>query len=417
MAQWLISLVSFLFYLLPQNEKAIPAYFLSLNVETIASTIAFKLLLLIYFGFLIYKCIQQIVMLSGFRNLMSSLDVHQQTAHHDLIKKWNRKLKLRSDMRLCISEKYDTAFTFGFLKPIIVLPVSIITTLPPAQIESILLHEIAHIKNKDFLVNIFLELSEAMFSFNPFVWKITKEIKVLRELACDEFVMQQGTKSTTYADALYQLALARPALKFGLAAVGKKQYLLHRIQSLNSYQEKTIRTNKWTFLFAASIVLVLAILSVPVQNIIKNDNQNKRASQIIPIPSSYIINKTPSYKEIKTAESSSNVIGNWSEKPNNAMAKTEVKIKNKPISLTDKDETAYHLPTASQVNFDAEKNKTVAILEEENKDGTVTTIAVEIKVVNGSNQITPLWKWQSKPVSADSIRKDLLATDSLRKYQ
>ena len=135
-AQWLISLVSFLFYLLPQNEKSIPAYFLSLNVETIASTIAFKLLLLIYVGFLVYKCIQQIVMLSGFRNLMSSLEVHQQTAHHDLIKKWNRKLKLRSNMRLCISEKYDTAFTFGFLRPIIVLPVSIITTLPPAQIES-----------------------------------------------------------------------------------------------------------------------------------------------------------------------------------------------------------------------------------------------------------------------------------------
>ena len=108
---------------------------------------------------------------------------------------------------------------------------------------------------------------------------------------------------------------------------------------------------------------MLAILSVPVQNIIKNDNQNKIASQIIPVPADYTINRTLSYKKLETAELTSNVIKSAPEKPKNAMAKTEVKIKNKPISLTDKDETVYQLPTASQVNFDAEKNKTVAILE------------------------------------------------------
>jgi hypothetical protein len=55
----------------------------------------------------------------------------------------------------------------GFFKPLILLPVGLIANLPYHQVESILLHELAHIKRKDYLVNLLQSFVETIFFFNP----------------------------------------------------------------------------------------------------------------------------------------------------------------------------------------------------------------------------------------------------------
>jgi len=246
------------------------------------------------------------------------------------------------------------------------------------------------------------------------MWKITKEIKIKREQACDEFVIQQGVDSSIYASALYELALAKTNARFGLAAVGKKKYLLARIQSLTSYKEYSKKKNTWAYLLGLAIFSILAANAIEISKkkntvvaLIKTTKNVANFTNKVSTPITF-------NKKLGNALNENKVL--VKAKAKNEILKKE-KTSIKASIIIDKDNTTYDITKATYVGNNTDKDKTVAILQEENSDGTITMMAIEINVVNGSNQLTPLWKWQSRPISADSIRKNFIATDSLRKYQ
>jgi bla regulator protein BlaR1 len=82
------------------------------------------------------------------------------------------KLRISKSVRLHVSEKLLVPFTAGFLKPIILFPLASINQLSVEQVEAILLHELAHIKRHDYLLNILQRVMEIVLFFNPIIWLV-----------------------------------------------------------------------------------------------------------------------------------------------------------------------------------------------------------------------------------------------------
>jgi Zn-dependent protease with chaperone function len=101
---------------------------------------------------------------------------------------WQRKLTalkkqlaISQQVRLLISSKIQEPLTMGFLRPVILIPASLLSNLPPEQIEAILLHELAHIRRADYVVNLLLSIVEILFFYHPAYWWISRQVKQERE--------------------------------------------------------------------------------------------------------------------------------------------------------------------------------------------------------------------------------------------
>jgi TonB family protein len=120
--------------------------------------------------------------------------------------KATKTLKLKFKPVVTISKKIDIPATFGYFKPIILLPVSLINKLPQDQMEAIILHELCHIKRADFLHNILQLLVETLFFYHPLVKWISRDVRKVREQCCDELVLKLKTDPLVYAKALTNIA-------------------------------------------------------------------------------------------------------------------------------------------------------------------------------------------------------------------
>jgi bla regulator protein BlaR1 len=92
--------------------------------------------------------------------------------------------------------------TLGYLKPLIILPVGIILQLNAEQVETILWHELAHIRRRDYLVNILQSIVEAVLFFNPAILWLSALIREEREACCDDIVLANVDQKGSYLEAL-----------------------------------------------------------------------------------------------------------------------------------------------------------------------------------------------------------------------
>ncbi len=133
------------------------------------------------------------------------------------------KFSLAKQVVLRSSRKMLIPFTVGHFRPMIVLPLAIITQLPYEQIESILLHELAHIKRHDYIVNFFQRIIETLFFFHPMVWLLSGYIREQRELLCDDLVLLKTSKRADYAKALLATSQLTQMNLYSLGINGKSR--------------------------------------------------------------------------------------------------------------------------------------------------------------------------------------------------
>ena len=117
-----------------------------------------------------------------------------------------QQLNIYNKIDIYVSKLITSPLTIGFVKPIILVPLASINHLTVSQLEAVLLHEIAHIKRYDYLLNIIISVVETTLFFNPFVQLISKQIKRERENSCDDWVLQFKYNPAMYAEALLQIA-------------------------------------------------------------------------------------------------------------------------------------------------------------------------------------------------------------------
>jgi len=91
---------------------------------------------------------------------------------------------------------------FGIIRPVLLLPEGIIDRLSPAQLGTIIAHEICHVRRRDNLTAAIHMVVEALFWFFPTVWWIKTRLLEEREQACDEVVLQSGNVADVYAESI-----------------------------------------------------------------------------------------------------------------------------------------------------------------------------------------------------------------------
>lgn len=134
-----------------------------------------------------------------------------------------------------------TPAAMGFFKPVILVPLGLISNLPASQVETILLHELAHIRRNDYIVNLFQRFAEAFFFFNPAFRWISSQLRQEREVCCDEIVFANTTDKGSYLEALvsfneYSLGNQRYAMGLGTT----RYYLLDRIKRMVTRENKKL---------------------------------------------------------------------------------------------------------------------------------------------------------------------------------
>jgi beta-lactamase regulating signal transducer with metallopeptidase domain len=169
----------------------------------------------------------------------------------------SRRLHITRAVTLLESTLVDVPTVIGFLKPVVLLPASVLGGLAPQQIEAILAHELAHIRRHDYLVNLLQTLVETVLFYHPAVWWVSRRIRIERENCCDDLAVSLCGDPVAYANALADLEALRsgPAPDHHIAMAATGGSLLQRVRRLlGAPSSHTGRGPAW---LAGSVALLL----------------------------------------------------------------------------------------------------------------------------------------------------------------
>jgi len=183
-----------------------------------------------------------------------------------------RRLGVSKPVALLESSLAEVPVVIGYLRPVILVPAGLVAGLPAEQFEAILLHELAHIRRFDYLVNLVQTLVEGLLFYHPAVWWVSALIRTERENCCDDVVVEVQGDARGYAAALVTLEERRCArYEPALAATGGK--LMNRIRRLLNQPEPPRAAAP--LLFSVALLLCLPFFFTAAQQP-KSETQAKR---------------------------------------------------------------------------------------------------------------------------------------------
>ena len=134
-------------------------------------------------------------------------------------------------VRVLLSTVTDSPSVTGWLRPVVLLPISAAAGLTPDHLEAVFAHELAHIRRHDYLVNMLQMAAEALLFYHPAVWWISGRMRHERELCCDDLAVRACGGALSYARALTALEKMRAA-RAALAVGSTDGPLFYRIRRL-----------------------------------------------------------------------------------------------------------------------------------------------------------------------------------------
>ena len=149
---------------------------------------------------------------------------------------------------------------WGFRKPIILLPSSIIEQLSPDELDTILMHELAHVARCDNLQSFIQRLLCLVFWFHPFVWLLNRQLILERELLCDEKVMRWSNQPDNYPASLWKIATMQFEWKVDGISHFTGSNLKRRIE--NMLQNNSSNWNWKRKILAVSTIAVLTAIVI-----------------------------------------------------------------------------------------------------------------------------------------------------------
>lgn len=172
-------------------------------------------------------------------------------------------LRVRHAVTLLESALVSVPTVVGFWRPVILLPVSALVGLPPGQLESLLAHELAHIRRYDYLANVLQSVVETLWFYHPAVWWLSDRIRAERENCCDDIAVSVVGNHLLYAQALVDMAKLRNRQReLAMAASGGD--LRSRIQRVMGVSaDGPSRPASWWTVAALLTTLVLGMSTLP----------------------------------------------------------------------------------------------------------------------------------------------------------
>lgn len=158
------------------------------------------------------------------------------------------------------SDAVSAPAVFGLLRPSLLMPSGFRSWFTPKELRYIFLHELAHIRRRDLIVNGLMALIQVVHWFNPLVWFGFARWRLDRELACDAFALDVlgGTHQRDYGETIIRLLQQPPAFRFGPGLIGISEgprQLKRRILQIARFSP----TRRWSML---AVVLLGAIAAV-----------------------------------------------------------------------------------------------------------------------------------------------------------
>lgn len=177
-----------------------------------------------------------------------------------IVKDLSRRLGIRKVVRLAVSTRILVPSVIGWLKPVILLPPSVISGLTPLQIELILAHELAHVRRYDYLWNLVQIVVETLLFYHPVVRWVSNQARIEREQCCDDLVVALHGDPLDYARALTELeGLRHPRSALMLGANGGQ--VLDRIHRLLGQSAASMPAAWGPVLLAACMLLAGGLIS------------------------------------------------------------------------------------------------------------------------------------------------------------
>jgi D-alanyl-D-alanine endopeptidase (penicillin-binding protein 7) len=141
------------------------------------------------------------------------------------------RMGIERAVRLLIVDGLASPVTAGWLRPVVLVPASLVTGMPPDLLEALLAHELGHVKRFDYLVNLGQNLVEILLFYHPAVWWISRCIRAEREQIADGLAAQALGEPRRLARALSELERVQFSAG-GLAQAANGGDLMARIRRL-----------------------------------------------------------------------------------------------------------------------------------------------------------------------------------------
>jgi beta-lactamase regulating signal transducer with metallopeptidase domain len=129
-----------------------------------------------------------------------------------------RRIGLNRAIRFCECTWLQAPAVLGWFRPVVLLPVAALTGLSEDQLQSIIAHELAHIKRLDAFVNVFQICVDTLLFYHPAVWWLNGRIRAEREHCCDDMAVALCGNAVEYARALTLMEEWRSAPVLAMAA-------------------------------------------------------------------------------------------------------------------------------------------------------------------------------------------------------
>lgn len=162
------------------------------------------------------------------------------------------KIDLTIKPQLILSLTTQIPMAIGWLKPVVLIPASMVSSLTPAQLDMLILHELGHIRRHDYLVNILQSLIEILLFFHPAVYWVSKQMRVEREYCCDDIAVKHCGNPLAYAHTLADTASlfykhsrfhSIPSMAMAAAGGDLKERVLRLVSDTDC--TKSIDSSKW----------------------------------------------------------------------------------------------------------------------------------------------------------------------------
>ncbi len=324
---------------------------------------------------------------------------------------------IKRKVKLWLSTNIHTPVTFGFFKPVVLLPVALVNNISTRQAETLIIHELTHIRTHDYLLNWFLLFTETIFFFNPFVRHFCNKVKMEREKNCDLGVMAFEYSPVLYAETLLQAERMKQLVPgFQLAAVNRKKQLLNRIRFFSGEVNfnQPMRSNVLVPVLGLLLMMLFssAVLFRSGNVVIPSLEASASTMPYLPFNSvelpaaSYVNNPLVSAKDIKAVASEAEKQMPAIEKKISELQPLVAKIEKEAEALAAKQaEQNFIMPVAITENDEAKQ----IIIQEESagagKSASVKTYSLRFE--NGQWILEPVWTISAKQIPEDSVFKKL----------
>ncbi|ANM29141.1 hypothetical protein ABI59_05340 [Acidobacteria bacterium Mor1] len=168
------------------------------------------------------------------------------------------RVGIRHAVQVLASREVDVPAVVGALRPVVLLPASALLGMPPQMLEALLLHELAHVRRHDYLVNLLQAAAESLLFYHPAVWWVSRQVRDEREHCCDDLAVSLCRRRHDYVRALVDMERLRIRDTAPLAVSAHGGSLVERIRRLtDSPSRNNVADARWVFGVAAAALAVL----------------------------------------------------------------------------------------------------------------------------------------------------------------